>query len=49
VNRVNPKAERIERIEAALESTQLTLDVQFKRIAAMLAEIDLMRAKQRSS
>ena len=46
MNGLNPKAERI---DAALESNQLTLGVQFKRIAAMLAEIDLMRAKQRSS
>ena len=40
-----PKAERLERIDAALESNQLTLDVQFKRIAAVLVEIDLLRAK----
>jgi hypothetical protein len=40
---------RLDRIEAALESVQQTLDVQFKRMAAMQAEIDLLRAKRRSS
>jgi hypothetical protein len=39
----------LERIDAALESIHQTLDVQFKRIAAMQAEIDLLRARQRSS
>jgi hypothetical protein len=40
---------RMERLEAAIESIQQTLDVQFKRMAAMQAEIDLLRAKRRSS
>lgn len=37
--------DRLERIEAALESIHKTLDVQFQRIAAIQAEIDLLRAK----
>ena len=45
----DPSKSRRERVEAALESIQQTLDVQFKRMAAMQAEIDLLRAKQRSS
>jgi hypothetical protein len=44
-----PSGSRLERIEAAIEAIQHTLDVQFKRIAAMQAEIDLLRAKQRST
>jgi len=40
---------RIDRLEAAIEAIQQTLDVQFKRIAALQAEIDLMRVKRRSS
>ena len=39
---------RRDRLEAAIEAIQQTLDIQFKRIAAMQAEIDLMRAKRRS-
>ena len=45
----DPSKSRLERVEAAPESIQQTLDVQFKRIAAMQAEIDLLRAKRRSS
>jgi hypothetical protein len=45
----DPSKSRLERVEAALESIQQTLDVQFKRMAAMQAEIDLLRAKRRSS
>jgi hypothetical protein len=44
-----PSGSRLERIDAAIETIQHTLDVQFKRIAAMQAEIDLLRAKRRSS
>lgn len=49
MNRVNPKAQRLERIEAALESIQLFLDVPFKPVAAMQAEVNLLRGQQRSS
>jgi hypothetical protein len=45
----DPSMSRLDRIEAALQSVQQTLDVQFKRMAAMQAEIDLLRAKRRSS
>jgi hypothetical protein len=44
----DPSKSRLERVEAALESIQQTLDVQFSRMAAMQAEIDLLRAKRRS-
>jgi hypothetical protein len=44
-----PSTNRLDRMEAALESIQETLDVQFMRLAAMQAEIDLLRAKRRSS
>ena len=44
----DPSMSRVDRLEAAIEAIQQTLDVQFKRIAAMQAEIDLMRAKRRS-
>ena len=44
-----PPASRLDRIEAKLEAMQQTLDVQFTRMAAMQAEFDLMKAKQRSS
>ena len=44
-----PSTNRLDRMEAALESIQQTLDVQFKRLAAMQAEIDLLRPKRRSS
>jgi hypothetical protein len=40
---------RLDRIEATIESIQQSLDVQFNRIAAMQAEIELLRAKRRSS
>ena len=40
---------RLDRIAAAIESIQQTIDAQFKRIAAMQVEIHLMRAKRRSS
>lgn len=45
----DPSKSRLERVEAALETIQQTLDVQFKRMAAMQAEIDLLRAKRRSA
>lgn len=37
--------DRLKRIQAALELIRQTLDVQFKRIAAMEAEVDLLRAQ----
>jgi len=40
---------RLDRIAAAIESIQQTIDAQFKRIAAMQVDIHLMRAKRRSS
>ena len=40
---------RLDRIEAKLEAMQQTLDVQFTRMAALQAEVDLMKAKPRSS
>jgi hypothetical protein len=40
---------RRDRIETALQSIQHTLNVQFDRKAAMQAEIDLLKGKQRSS
>jgi hypothetical protein len=40
---------RLERIEAALDAMQRSLDVQFNRIAGMQAEIGLLRAKRGSS
>jgi hypothetical protein len=43
---INSKTDRLGRIEDALESIHQTLEVQFKRIAAMQAEIDLLRAKR---
>lgn len=44
----DPSMSRVDRLEAAIEAIQQALDVQFKRIAAMQVEIDLMRAKRRS-
>jgi len=44
-----PPASRLDLIEAKLEAMQQTLDIQFTRMAAMQAELDLMKAKQRSS
>jgi hypothetical protein len=44
---ISSKTDRLGRIEDALNSINQTLDVQFKRIAAMQAEIDLLPAKRR--
>jgi len=44
-----PLLSRQARLEAAIESIQQTLDVQFKRMAALQAEVDLLKAKQRAS
>jgi len=38
--------DRLEHLEAVIQSMQQTLEVQFKRIAAMQAELDLLRARQ---
>ena len=38
--------ERIARLERLIEEMQQALDTQFRRIAALQAEMDLMRAKQ---
>lgn len=35
---------RLEHLEAVIDTIQQTLDVQFKRMAAMQAELDLLRA-----
>ena len=45
----DPLKSRLERVEAALEAIQHTLDVQLQRMANMQAEIDLLKAKRRSS
>ena len=45
----DPSGSRLDRIEAAIEAIQQTLEVQFKRIAAIQAELDLLQAKRRSS
>ena len=39
-------ADRLSRIESILMGVQATLDIQFKRIAALQAEIDHLRAKR---
>jgi len=44
-----PLLSRQARLEAAIESIQQTLAVQFKRMAALQAEVDLLKAKQRAS
>ncbi len=46
---LSPVLNRRDRIEAALQSIHHTLDVQFKRMAAMQVEIDLLKGKHRSS
>ena len=46
---IDPSMSRLDRIEAALELVQQTLDVQFRRMADMQAELDLMKAKRRRS
>jgi len=46
---LSPVLEPRHRIEAALQAIHHTLDAQFKRMAAMQAEIDLLEGKQRSS
>jgi hypothetical protein len=38
-------AERLEQLEATLHTIELTLDIQFKRIAALQAEVDHLAAK----
>ena len=38
--------DRLGRIEAILETIQQTLDVQFKRIASLQAEVDLLKASR---
>jgi len=38
-------AERLEQLEAALHTIELTLDIQFKRIAALQAQVDHLAAK----
>ena len=43
-----PQTDRIASIEAALATIQHTLDVQFKRMAAMQAEIDQLSAKKQT-
>ena len=39
-------AQRIERLEKVIEVMQQALDTQFKRIAAIQAELDHVKAKQ---
>lgn len=39
-------AQRIARLETVIEAMQQTLDTQFKRIAAIQAELDHVKAKQ---
>ena len=39
--------DRLASIEAAINEVRRTLDIQFQRMAAMQAEIDLLRAKKR--
>ena len=39
-------AQRIERLEKVIETMQQALDTQFKRIAAIQAELDHVKAKQ---
>jgi len=46
---LGPVLERRHGLEAALQSIHHTLDLQFKRMAAMQADIDLLEGKQRSS
>ena len=46
---LSPVLEPRHRIEAALQSIHHMLDVQFKRMASMPADIDLLEGKQRSS
>jgi hypothetical protein len=40
-----PPPDRLARLEAAVASIQHTLEVQFKRMAAMQAELDRLAAK----
>jgi hypothetical protein len=44
---VENRGDRLQRIEASIQHIQETLDVQFRRIAAMQAELDLLRMKQK--
>jgi hypothetical protein len=39
--------DRLEGIEAAINDIRRALDIQFQRIAAMQAEIDVLTAKKR--
>jgi len=39
-------AQRIERLETVIEEMQQALDTQFKRIAAIQAELDHVKSKQ---
>jgi hypothetical protein len=43
------EAQRIERLEKVIEAMQQALDTQFKRIAAIQAELDHVKAKQLSA
>jgi hypothetical protein len=43
-----PTPERLARLEAAVASIQQTLEVQFKRMAAMQAELDHLAAQRRN-
>jgi hypothetical protein len=43
--RQNPPADRLSNIETSLALVQRTLDVQFKRIAAIQAQLDHLMAK----
>jgi hypothetical protein len=45
---LNPETIRLARLEAAVEAIQQTLDVQFKRIAAIQAQLDHLAARSRS-
>ena len=43
--RVHTDTERLERLEALLEAIQQTLDTQFRRMAAMQAELDQLKTQ----
>ena len=49
VARIDASMGRLDGLEAAIAAIQHTLDVQFTRMAAMQAEFDLLKAKQRSA
>jgi hypothetical protein len=48
-SRPTVESERLARLDTAIATIQQTLDVQFKRMAAIQAELDHLSAKNRST